>query len=461
YVCYLRGEPDQQHTIKLKMLVPLSTAGGRTRLLLRLPRATASELKLKVPMPQVEAEVAEGATLLPPAVAEETTELTVLGAGGDFRLIWGKPEGDAVAVPVVLQADGAIGARMDGPTVTWNATVSVRSFSAPFDRFQVRLPMGSQLVPDQPTGYTVAPVEPLEGEAALGPVVEVRLDKKSAGPVEVRLAARRVIEESQADDWGDLAGFAVVDAVRQSGHLAVAVPNDWQVLWGPQRGVNRVDQLPEPLRKDDVVAGFEYSMQPALLQARLVPKTTRLSVRPEYVVLVGTERVDLRAKLRYSIRGAKVFALAVNLAGWQLDSLEPENLVALDGVKLDESGQLNMPLIQPTHGDLEITILAHRAPAAAIGEGQPTAIELPLPRPHADTSGAALVVLVPDDNLELTPVPEKTVGLVRQRKTPAIDLPARQQPALCFRGESPDTVFAGTAHRAPAAAIGEGQPTAI
>ncbi len=449
YVCYLRGEPDQQHTIKLKLLVPLSTTGGRTQLVLRLPRATASELKLKVSMPEVEAEVAEGTTLLPPASVEGVTELTVLGVGGDFRLIWNKPENGTVTMPAVLQADGAIAARMDGPTVSWNATVSVRSFGAPFDRFQVRLPFGSQLVPDNPTGYSVAAVELPEAEASLGPVVEVRLDKKSAGPVEVRLAARRVIENEQSGNWGELAGFAVVDAVRQWGHMAVTVPNDWQVLWGPQRGVSRVDQLPEPLRNDDVVAGFEYSMQPASLQARLVPKTTRLSVRPEYVILAGAERIDLQAKLRYSIRGAKVFALTVNLTGWQLDAVEPENLVALDGVKLDDGGQLHIPLLQPIRGDLEITILAHRATTASAMEGEPTAMELPMPRPHADTGGAALVIVAPDDNLELIPDSEKTVGLVRQRTVPTVELPARQQPPLCFRGDLLDAVFAANMRRLP------------
>jgi hypothetical protein len=447
YVCYVRGEPDQQHTIKLKLLVPLSITGERTRFVLRLPRATASELKLSVPMDEVVAEVSEGTTLLPPASAEGATELTVLGVGGDFRLLWHKPETDSVTMPAVLQADGAISTRMDGQTVTWNASVSVRSFGSPFDRFRLRLPPQSQLVPDNPTGYTVTALDTPEAEALLGRVVEVRLDKKTSGPVEVRVTARRVIEEELPGDWIDLAGFSVVDAVRQWGHLAVAVPSDWQVLWGPQRGVNRVDQLPEPLRREDLVAGFEYAMQPALLQARLVPKTTRLSVDPEYLVFAGAERTELRARLRYSIRGAKVFALQVHLPGWQLDSVEPENLVALDGVETDENGDVHIPLLQPTRGELEIVILAHRDVSLPTGESEPLAIEWPLPRPHADTSAAALVVILPDDNVGLAPDPAKTTGLVRQRTAPSIELPTRQQAPLCYRGELPDAVFAASARR--------------
>ena len=49
YVAWVRGAAGQQHQITLKMLVPLTVMGQETRLRLLAPRATASELKLKVP----------------------------------------------------------------------------------------------------------------------------------------------------------------------------------------------------------------------------------------------------------------------------------------------------------------------------------------------------------------------------------------------------------------------------
>ncbi len=449
YVCYLRGDPDQQHTLELRLLVPLSAGGRRTQFALRLPRATASELKLTVPLEELEAEVSEGTTLLPPARAGNGTELTVLGVGGDFRLLWRRPDAETAAMPIVLQADGTISTRMDGQAVIWNAAVSVRSFGAPFDRFQLRLPPQSKLVPDSTAEYSITAVDTEAAESAAGQMVEVRLDKKTSGPVEVRLAAQRPIEEEPPDGWIDLTGFAVRGAVRQSGHLAVAVPNEWQVIWGPQRGVNRVAQLPEPLRREDVVAGFEYSTQPALLQARLVPKTTRLSADPEYVILVGAERIDLRARLRYSIRGANVSALRVSLPGWQLDDIEPDTLVALDGVEMNEDGDLHIPLLQPVRGDLEIGISAHRETPPPPAEDEPVSIHLPLPRPEADTSSAALVILVPDDNVDVVPDSEHTAGLVRQRSAPPIELPVRQRAPLIFRAETSEAVFAASIQKLP------------
>ena len=63
YVAWVRGAAGQQHQFTLKMLVPLTVMGQETRLRLLAPRATASELKLKVPYAKAVARVSEGATL--------------------------------------------------------------------------------------------------------------------------------------------------------------------------------------------------------------------------------------------------------------------------------------------------------------------------------------------------------------------------------------------------------------
>ena len=71
YVCWIRGKPDSQHEITLTMLVPLDSAGDETRLKLCVPRATASELKLSVPVAGAVGTVSEGATLLSSAAAKD------------------------------------------------------------------------------------------------------------------------------------------------------------------------------------------------------------------------------------------------------------------------------------------------------------------------------------------------------------------------------------------------------
>ena len=139
YVCWIRGKADAQHEIDLTMLVPLDAAGDETRLKLASPRATASELKLSVPVAGAVGTVSEGATLLSSAAKGGATEFDVVGLGGDFQLAWRKPN-PAAETPVVLEAVGTVLARLDGRSISTEATLSVRSLGAAFDRLTIRLP---------------------------------------------------------------------------------------------------------------------------------------------------------------------------------------------------------------------------------------------------------------------------------------------------------------------------------
>ena len=217
-----------------------------------------------MPLAGAAAKVSEGATLLPPVAGKSETEFTVLGLSGDFELTWFKAGDRLAEVPAVLEAVGAVASRIDSRGINMDATLSVKSYGAAFDRFRVRLPPGAELASNNPSGYSVVAVE--QGDPApLQRLVEVRLAKKTSGPVDVRLAAARSCDPAQAGQWFELSGFEVVGAARQWGSIAVTAAGDWQVLWGPSRGVRQVDQLPESLRHKEVAAGFDYFAQPCSL----------------------------------------------------------------------------------------------------------------------------------------------------------------------------------------------------
>jgi hypothetical protein len=442
YVAWIHGPAGGQHQLTLKMLLPLGSVGEETRLKLLAPRATASELKLTVPVSGAVAKVSEGATLLPPTVGKTETEFTVLGLSGDFELTWYKPGARVADMPAVLEAVGAVAARIDSRGVNSEATLSVKSYGAAFDRFRVRLPQGAELVADGVAGYSVVPVEQNDKAAPQQRLVEVRLAKKTSGPVEVRLSAARTCDPAAPGQWSELAGFEVVGAARQWGSLAVTVIGDWQILWGPSRGVRQIDQLPESLRRKDVTAGFDYFAQPYSLTARLVPKKTRINVEPEYLLFVDADQVRLEAKLKYTVRGAKTFALEVALPDWELDEVGPDNLVAVDGVATAGSSVYSIPLLQPSSGQFEIHIRAHRRIPP---DGK--SLLLALPQPQASAPGSAIVAVLPADNVELIPNDRAMVGLVRQQVAPPLELPPRQQEPLFYRNEASKAVFAADVRR--------------
>lgn len=439
YVAWVRATPATEHTVTFRAVSPVAVSGAQHRLRLTFPRATTGEIRLRVPQPGIAAKVSEGATLLPPVTSPDATEIRAVVLGGEVELAWRPADQPIQEAAPVLEVAGAQAIRLDASGVETQAVLTLSSQAGPFSSFQVRLPGGTALEPDATSGYRVAVVEPAQEGASGGPLVEVRLVEPTRGPVEVRLRARRTAAAAGPEGWIELAGFEVPGAVRQWGHMAVAAPSDWQVLWGPSRAVRQVEQVPENLRREDVVACFEYAGQPCSLTARLAPRGTRLSLEPEYVLLVDTQQVELRARLKYTIRGAKVHALSVEMGDWETtpDDVGPDNLVAASGVVLDDKKRLTIPLIQPTSGPMEIQLVARR-PIRPDGE----VVELSLPRPQSNTSSSALVVVVPNDNVELAPVAASIRSLVRQQSVDSVELPRRRQPPLFYRGAIDQAVFA-------------------
>jgi hypothetical protein len=473
YVAWIRGAAGQQHQLSLKVLVPLTVLGQETRLRLLAPRVTASELKFKVPLAHAVARVSEGATLqtslsntlrapavsAPGALEPAETELTVVGLNSEFELTW-HPSNASPSKAAALEAVGNIAARLDARGVEIDANFTVRSFGEAFDRFHIRLPPDCVLVPGNPNGYTLTMVDAGPPAGTMGQtaaparqrVVEVQLAKRSVGPVEVHLSTQRAANHSLPRPqfpgefgWLELAGFEFPEAARQWGTIAVSVAGDWQILWGVSRGVSQIqiDQLPDDLRRKDVTAGFEYFAQPSSLPARVVPRKTRIGVEPEYVVLVDSDQLRLEARLRYTVRGAKIAAVDVAMPDWQIDEVAPDSVVAVDGVPTGAASPLvSLPLVTPTIGQFEIRMKAHRPLS-------PTAksFTLSLPQPQASAPAAAVVAILPADNVEILPNSQAITGLLRQQTAVPLELPPRQQDPLFYRSDAPKAVFAAELRR--------------
>ncbi|MBN1591092.1 MAG: hypothetical protein JW888_16380 [Pirellulales bacterium] len=437
YVAWIKGKPGQQQRLTLKVLVPLNVVGDKTTLQLRIPSGTESELKLAVPVVGAVADASEGGMLTAVASADKTkTVLTVAGLRGDIELAWHKPEVCSATVPSVLEVAGKILARIDNQGIHYEATLRVHGYNKPFDSFRVRLPVDAELLPANGSAYRVTKVVDEASSTERGEIVEVELRKKTLGPVNVHLATRRVLDRSMFGQWIELTGFAVLGAVRQSGHLAVQVTDDLDVLWDPQLGVQQEEDLPDSLVQEDPVAGFRYSTQPCSLLARVAPRETRVSAEPQYVVLIDAGQIQLDATLKYTVRGKKARVLDVDLSGWQYDEVGPDNLVAVDGVVQSESGNLSIPLRQPSSGKIELKIKAHRPMAA-----EEKVLQLTFPQPKVATPGPAVVVLVVADNVQLTVDSKATRGLTRQQVSPVMALPKRQQTPLFYRGDLAKAVF--------------------
>ncbi|MBN2296477.1 MAG: hypothetical protein JXM70_28875, partial [Pirellulales bacterium] len=455
FVIWIEGEPGKSYQIPLDVLVPLTTIGDETRLRLQSPRATRSELRLTVAGAGMLGRVSQDAILRTnPGGDGKDTEFIARGLTGNFELSWHDSGVLTTRTPTVLTALGRILARIDEHSVNTEATLEIRGHGSPFDRFRVKLPPGAEFLSSSPAGHTVVEVTPEENKSSKATeppknnqntnerknnnnsgaktpanttnnksrLVEIRLQKATLGPVKIRLATRQSHGQGNSGQLVELSGFEVIGAARQWGHIALAVADDIYVSWDPQYRVRQVDDLPDTLRQEDVVAGFAYSSQPCSLKAWIIPRKTRLSVEPEYVVFVDGKDLRLEATLRYTVRGKKVFLLEVDLADWQFDDVGPTTAVAGDGLDVDKANKLRIPLLRRLAGKFEITIKAHRAL-----QPDTKTLKVRLPSPLAASSSSAALVIQPADNVELSPNDETCVELTRQQVTAAKSTPAGYQ----------------------------------
>ena len=224
------------------------------------------------------------------------------------------------------------------------------------------------------------------------------------------------------------------------------VDGDWQVVWGPQRNVRQIDELPDALRRENLVAGFEYYVQPSRpyrLSARVVPQKTRTSVEQEYQVTVGAHQMQLLAKLKYNVPRGKTADIENRPAGLDRSTLSARRPGSIRTLPWRPTGPVcSIPLAQPAAGPFDITLRAHQPLTGAESE-----LSFEVPRPHADTVGQAIVAVLPADNVELSPRAEAMVGLAQSLRPP-IKLPATTARSLVLSrrrgptlGSSPASSF--------------------
>ncbi len=438
YVAHVRGPVEKPIRIDFTILAPLRNSSGGSRLVLSGPPSAPAHLELRVPTPNPAVEVHGEAILDRTERALGAAVLHVLGRSADFDISWREGAPTANSTPLALEVEGLLAQRIAGRTVSVEAQLKVSSLGGEFDSFRVRLPAGARLIAEDQPNYVV---RESSGSGESQPAVaEVTLTGgPTTGPVQVRLVTQRPQPVLGPMEWLELGGFDVEGAVRQTGHVAVEVDGDWQVIWGEQRQIQRVGALPTGLEVANLFAGFAYSGQPFSLPARVVPREAHKRVQPEYSVVVSSSRIRLTGQLKYRVVGAKAFTFAVNLEGWQLDAVGPENVVGIDQIAFNALTPLTIPLLKPATGEIDVWFEAHRDLPAGTDQ-----IDFPLPQPVANSLAAASLIVFTDDNVELSPIADSIVGLGRRTDLPDRSTWRNSVPPLVYRSEAPQATFAAT-----------------
>lgn len=446
YIAWIKAPVDDVYRLVFPLTVAVEKQGDETKLQIDLPRATANQLELEVSGPQVVAQVSGRATLQETLSLDDGyVKLSVLGAVGEFELSWRpqRTEIDVEEIAIEITSRTLVLVR-DQNKISSEIELAIRPYGGLIDTIVVQIPKEAQLLESNETDFalSILPADPQEPAESSMQRVQVRLARPTENRFTIRLATEISSGNPTDSSLLEAGGFYVENGVRVSGHIAVAVEDDWYVSWDIDDSggaIRRVDILPESLQQSNVVAGFEYFRQPFSLPLRIFPKQSRIRVSPTYTFHIEGGDILLTAHLPYEVRGAKAYFLTVDLAeGWQIDSVGPESLVKQNSIVPQRDGPLIIGLDHAMAGDFEIMLKARRSfPADA------NMLVLPLLQPKADVIEPALVVVDAAESIRLTVGPSDLRGWTRDVLPDDFDEPLLGRNPLVYRvrGEGASAEF--------------------
>ncbi|MEE2780737.1 MAG: hypothetical protein VX431_00915 [Planctomycetota bacterium] len=445
YVIWLRGGKEQPHRFTLQGKVLLQRVGSERQLKLRIPRATQSAFELRIPQADQSIRLLSGGSIGEVQESEGETRARLEGIAGEMQLAWRPALVRNAPRMQALDVAGRQRIEMDGGQIRTEAVLRIQSFAGPFDRFRVKLPPESRLLRESAEGYSIQ-INEQEGDAGESGWVDVKLNQRTKGPVEIRLASQQIRDLSRPEETTELAGFDVEGSIRQSGRIDVFVTGDWQVRWSNDENtrfdIRRVDAPSDLPLTSDWAASFEYYRQPYSLKAEIEPPNTEVAVEPELYFDIEKDRVVLDARFKYQIRGARVFDLHIDMKDWNVlpGGIGPVERIDSSGLRVNDDGQLTIPFQRSVGGDFEISVRAERALAA-----DADVLTLPLPQPQADRLDATVVAISPADDVEFIP---REGGQLQDRVPSGAKarFDVRQQEPLFYlfeRGEEVPTAMTG------------------
>lgn len=440
YVCRIRGEVGKVHTVQLRLAVPVRQSADVSQIQLDMPRATTSQLELVVPESKIVADAGDDVLLHPPQPKNGKTKLLAEGLSGTFKLAW-QSERESMAAPAPqLRVGTSVLVKFEGQSsIRCEAGIKVRSFGAPINSFLVRLPPGMKYEHLDQDGVDVRTLKQDEPQlvdlTADCQYVEVRFDNKASRPDEVKLRARLRAPDVQPDTMVELGGFEVVGVYDQKGTVSLAVDDGWFAKWQEGPRVNRLEEIPDSLRSQGVVARFSYGGGDYSLRAQNLRRPRRVMVEPNYVFRVDADQVVMTATLKYRLQGASVSSLTVDMPGWEVTQVvDNDDRVQTDAFDQETTTPFTIPLntAAALQTEFELKITAVRAI-----EPDATSIDFVIPRPAATSVSAAAVVVMPADNVKLAPLDDDITHLTPDTLSPSMVLRPGRQQTLVYRAPSP------------------------
>ncbi len=438
YILWIQAKPGTNHQMTLDVLKPVEHVGEESRLTLHVPAPLASHLTLRIPDKEAEGTIsAPGDSTGRPLAFKRRPdghgEFTARGIRGETTVQWHKGSISGSAETTRLDIYGLVLVTADEllQEVHTDARFVVHSFSNPIERFRVRLPRGMRFRESPEPGYSVQVVKEDTDADPQVQVVEIRLKQPAPQEAHIRLIAELPPGPGTSPESLSIsrlvdrpirfqpARFEFIDAVRHRGRINFVVKGDWSLQWHDSPDIPRVEQGSDSTSYAGAVASFRYFAQPCDLEVSIHQQATRISVEPEYNVIVDVQQARLFAVLSCRTSGAKSGPLAVHIPGWTVEVVKFDHVDHTSPIDFSQVAPLLVPIPVAAQSVGRFTLRIEAScdlTAGVISSTQPLRISLPQIE-AANPARANLIVspatvtITPAQNVALTPRPHDTQAL--------------------------------------------------
>lgn len=397
-----------EHVVELELLARIKTTPDGRMLDLECPPAAMTTFEFSVPAPDQTIEVSPLLIAAPVETDEESSRIkATLGATKEIKARWHPRVTTAPAMEFLAGVQNTIDVRIGDGAVHTQATLVYQVLRGELAQVQVAVPLGHQILDVSAPGlkgWTVANEEKRQ-------VVTIELLSAEARNLPVSIHTERTIpgepfELAGIDEDGTVFGIHAIDAVRESGLIAVGHASDLALTVEKQTGLVRVEagEAPENLRRKE---GLYYKFfNPRLrLQVSVKPVEPHVLVDHQTQFIFRDDELQLTDRLRYTVERAGIFELRLKLAeGLKIDSVQCEPMKEYQVT--DEGKLLVISLKERTEGAIGVVVSAHVALKAEESESR----KLPLPEPVDVSRETGTVFVHAPDSLEVATEDKGLVG---------------------------------------------------
>jgi hypothetical protein len=397
-----------EHSVEIELAASIQTSPDGRKVDFSIPSVGVTTFELAIPEADQTVDVQPHLIALPVESADNETRIKAnLGATTKISASWHprtsqKPDMDLLAAVTNYQK-----VTLRDGLIHTDAFLNYDILRGEMTELAIAVPVGHRILGVSSSNAKIRGWRAEPGEQRQ--TVRVEFLSPATDKVSIEVHTERefsadAIQLAGRDDDGNFNGIHAIDAVRESGQLAVAGAKDLSLQFEQVTGLVRIEdaEVHESLRQSGA-ATFKFYSSDIQLQVLAKPVEARLVLKSSYRFEFADDELKLVADLGYQVERAGVFEFRIALP----DELEVDRVESSTGHNVREfhvEGEgprtLRVVMQQKTGVDVQVglRLTAHQSFEEA---SESLELSLPIPEPQGAERETAEVYVSASEALEV------------------------------------------------------------